>query len=381
MKNRRMFVLAVIGLALALVACSIGSTGSQETPTASSAAPAAPAAQTGGQATAAPAAQATSEATPASAQEAATSAPGGVEQDLTVSSVTEGLASLQSYKNTMTVQFSGTDDQGQPVNGTWQTEEDYTQEPQAQRVAITASGFSTDTLQNGSFEMITIGDTTYLLTQDQSGEPSCMSTSSSEQSNFQQGLFSPDILGGISDAKYVNTETVNGVKAKHYAWSEGNQILLGFSSSKGDVWKAVDGDYVVKYVAQASGKGALFGSTQEEGTITVDYELTDVNGSFTIEAPDSCAGPATDIPIMADAQDKSSFGEMLSYTSPSDFATVVDFYKTEMSNNGWQPSGEPMEVEGLASLEFTKDTRTAQVMITYDSDTQLTSVTVTTSSQ
>jgi hypothetical protein len=378
MKNRRMFALAVIVLTLALLACSIGSTGSQPTSTAASAAPAG---QTGSQPTAAPAAQATSGATPASAQETATPAAGGTEQDLTVSSITEGLASLQSYKSTMNVQFSGTDDQGQPVNGSWQTEEDYIQQPPAQRVAITASGFSTDTIQNGSFEMITIGDTTYLLTQDQSGEPSCISVSSSEQSNIQQGLYTPDILGGINDAKYVNNETVNGVQTKHYAWSEGTQSLLGFTSSKGDVWRAVDGDYVVKYVAQASGKGTILGSTQEEGTISVDYELTDVNGSFTIDAPDSCAGPATDIPIMADAQDKSSFGELLTYSSPSDFATVVDFYKAEMPNDGWQPSGEPMETEGLASLEFTKDSRTAQVVITYDSDTQLTSVTVSTGSQ
>jgi hypothetical protein len=378
MKNRRMFAMAVIVLALALVACSIGSTGSQETPTASSAAPAA---QTASEATPAPTVQTGGEATSAPAQGAATTVPSGAEQDLTVSSVTEGLASLQSYKSTMTMQFSGTDDQGQPVNGSWQTEEDYTQEPQAQRIAITSSGFSTETVQTGSFEMITIGDTTYMLTQDENGEPSCISISSSEQSNMQQGLYTPDVLGGINDAKYVNTETVNGVQAKHYAWSEGSQSLLGFASSKGDVWKAVDGDYVVKYVAEASGKGALFGATQEEGTISIDYELSDVNGSFTIEAPDSCAGPATDIPIMADAQDKSSFGEMLSYSSPSDFATVVDFYKTEMPNNGWQSSGEPMEVEGLASLEFTKDSRTAQVVITYDSDAKLTSVTVSTSSQ
>ncbi len=44
---------------------------------------------------------------------------------------------------------------------------------------------------------------------------------------------------------------------------------------------------------------------------------------------------------------------------------------------GWQPSGEPMEVENLAVLEFTKKDRTASLTISYDPDNQKTSVVVT----
>jgi hypothetical protein len=57
----------------------------------------------------------------------------------------------------------------------------------------------------------------------------------------------------------------------------------------------------------------------------------------------------------------------------------VQFYKTEMPNNGWQPSGEPTEMEGIAMLEFAKDNRKAQVMITTNQDQPTVNVVITTS--
>jgi hypothetical protein len=364
MKNRRMFALAVIVLAMALLACGIG--GGSAEPTGE------------GAATQAPGAEA---ATSAPGAEAATPVP-AAEEDLSLPSVTEGLAGLNSYKSAFILKFVGKDAQGQPVDGSLETREEYTREPNAQRISVTSSGLSGDqTSAAGTFEMITIGDMTYLVTQDADGKTECISMSASEGAQPQQGLFSPDMLGGVSDAKYVGKDTVNGVATKHYRWQEGGLAGLGFTSGKGDVWVAEDGSYVVKYTGEATGKGMLFGSTEEEGTITVEYNLTEVNGSFQIEPPADCAGPATDIPLMADAQDKAMFGEMITYSSASALADVVAFYQAEMPNNGWQASGEPTQAEEFASLDFTKDNRTAQVMITYDTDKQLTSVMITTSTE
>lgn len=368
MKNVKILMLVVIVLALAALACSIGGGGGQ--PSDNGAATPASGGGEGGEIGTSP------------TKEAATSAPAPAEQDLTLSTLTEGLANLKSYKSTFTIKFVGKDQQGQPVNESWEMREEFTQEPKAQRIAVTSIGLSEEqAAQSGAFEMITIGDTSYMVMQDNDGKRSCISTSSDEATQPEQGLFSPATLGGVSGAKYVKTETANGIKAKHYVWKEGGLVGLGFTSAKGDVWVAVDGNYVVKYTAEATGKGTLFGSTAEEGTITVEYNLTEVNGSFQIEPPAECEAPATDIPIMADAKDKSTFGEMVSYMSASAFADVVEFYKTEMPNNGWQPSGEPTEMEGLATLDFTKDNRKAQVMISYDTDKQITSVLITTSQE
>jgi hypothetical protein len=367
MKNQKMFVLAVIVLTLALLACGIGGGGAKKT--AEVPATAVPSEEQGGQEQVAP------------TEEAAAPTEGAAaEQDLTLPSVTEGLATLQSYKSTYILKFDGKDADGQPVQGTMEVSEDYTQEPKAQRVAFTSTGFGDQSAaQGGTFEIVTIGDMSYMITQDADGKNSCVSVSSSEGTQMEQGLFSPNMLGGISGAKYVGRDTVNGIKTKHYTWKEGGLTGLGFTSAKGEVWVAEDGNYTVKYTAEATGKGALFGTSENEGTLTVEYNLTDVNGSFTIERPADCAAPATDIPLMADAQEKAIMGEMISYSSPSAFADVVAFYKAEMPNNGWQPSGEPTEMEGLAQLDFTKDTRKAQVTITYDTDKQLSSVIVSTS--
>jgi hypothetical protein len=363
MKNGKMFMLAVLVLALAALACGIGGGGGQ----------------TSEEATAEPAPSGGETGEVSTSEEEAPPAPASTEQDLTLSTLTEGLAALKSYKSTFTVQFVGKDEQGQPVDGSLVTQEEFTQEPRAQRVAITSSGFSQGQVeQSGTFEMITIGDTSYMVTQDEDGERSCVAMSSDEDTQPEQGLFSPDVMGGVSGAKYVGEETVNGLRAKHYTWKEGSLGALGFASAEGEVWVAVDGEYVVKYTAEATGKGMLFGTTEEEGTVTIEYNLTEVNGSFQIEPPADCEAPATDIPIMPDAQEKSAFGEMVTYTSASAFADVVAFYKTEMPNSGWQPSGEPAEMEGFATLEFTKDGRTAQVMVSYDEEEQVTDVIITT---
>jgi hypothetical protein len=183
--------------------------------------------------------------------------------------------------------------------------------------------------------------------------------------------------GGISDARYVGTETVNGVSAKHYTWKEGSLATFGLASGKGDTWVAVDGGYVVKQTIEATGKGVFLAGTGEEGTTTWEWNVTEPNGSFQIQAPEGCESAAADIPIMADATEKATYGDMISYTSPSAFADVVSFYKTEMPNAGWQASGTPMEAEGFAMLEYTKEERTASLAISLDSSSQKTAVVIT----
>lgn len=365
MKNGKMLMLAVTVLAMAALACGFGGGGGQT----SEEAPVAPAPSGG-------------EGGEVASEEGAASAPPSTEQDLSLSTLTEGLELLESYESRFTLRFVGKDEQGQPFDASMETREEFTQEPRAQRLIVTSSGLSPEQAeQGGTFEIVTIGDTVYMVTQDPDGQRSCVAMSTSEGPPPQQGMFSPDMMGGVSGAKYAGRETVNGITAKKYTWKEGGLAGLGFTSAQGEVWVAEDGNYVAKYTAEATGKGILFGPTQEEGTVTIEYNVREGVSGFQIEPPADCATPATDIPIMADAQDKSTFGEMVTYTSASAFADVVAFHNTEMPNSGWQPSGEPAEMEAFATLEFVKDDRKAQVMISYDPDEELTSVIVTTSEE
>ncbi len=301
------------------------------------------------------------------------------QEGLDLSGLTDGLGGLSSYKSTFKLGFAGKDEGGEPVNGTWESREEFIREPAAQRIAFVITGFEGEAAaQGGTFELITVGDTSYMVTEDADGTRTCVSMSSGDTTGIESGMFSPAMMGGVSGAQYVGSETVNGIPTKRYTWSESGLSGLGFASAKGEVWVAEDGEYTVKYTGEASGKGALMGP-EWDGTLTFEYDLTEPNGSFVIEPPADCQTAASDIPLMADAYDKASFGEMQSYTSDSSLEAVRAFYEAEMPANGWQLSGEPVAMEGFATLEFTKDGRTAQLVLAYDADAQATSVIITTS--
>jgi len=200
-----------------------------------------------------------------------------------------------------------------------------------------------------------------------------MALSSADVTPPEQAL-SADMWGSVSDARYVGTETVNGVRAKRYTWKEGSVATFGFAAGKGDTWVAVDGGYVVKQAIEATGKGLFLASADQEGTTTWEWDVTDANGSFEILPPAGCESAAKDIPVMADATDLATVGDFVTYSSASALADVVSFYKTEMPKAGWQPSGTPTEAEGFTMLEFTKDVRTASLSISFDQSSQKTSV-------
>jgi hypothetical protein len=86
-----------------------------------------------------------------------------------------------------------------------------------------------------------------------------------------------------SDSNYVGKETVNGVKALHYAstssaWEEG--FRAGFGNAHGDIWIAEAG-YPVRFAFTASG-------TDEEGnTGSIEWrtDVTDVGANVVIAPP------------------------------------------------------------------------------------------------
>lgn len=298
------------------------------------------------------------------------------EQDLNLDSVSEGLAQLSSYKSKLIMRFTGKDPEGQAVDNWWIMEEEFILEPRAQRVVWTSSestgGMPAET---SSYEIVTIGQTSYMTTQDASGAETCVTTSSSDATPPEQ-ILSADMWGSISDARYVNTETVNGIRAKHYTWDEGSLASLGYVIAKGDTWVAADGGYVVRQAIELTGKGLFLAGTDDEGTSTWQWDVTEANAPFEILAPEGCESAAQDIPMLDDAADIFTFGDTISYTSPSAFADVLSFYKSEMPSAGWQPSGTPWEGEDFAMLEFTKDERTASVSLSYSESDQTTSVVV-----
>ena len=72
----------------------------------------------------------------------------------------------------------------------------------------------------------------------------------------------------------------------------------------------------------------------------------------------------TDIPIVTSAQVENYFGssQYIFYTTPLPYAQLLEFYKTEMPNNGWQYlESTSNEYANAAQLNYYKDNRIATI--------------------
>jgi len=79
--------------------------------------------------------------------------------------------------------------------------------------------------------------------------------------------------------------------------------------------------------------------------------------------------PPADIPIINPDQAQNYFGsgQYIIYSTPTDYNQVVDFYKTEMPNNGWQYLlSDSHEYENAAQLNYFKESGVATINISYN---------------
>jgi hypothetical protein len=358
MKKSIPVVVVIMIAALVLSACGAGpapSGGAQAAPT-----------EAGQKSANQPAAQPTQ---PPAEKPVAVDNPTATPESIELANVTAGLGELDSYKASFTMTFEG-EENGQPRTGTMSFTEEFVKEPPAKRTVITGfgalfgggTGTPTPDQSSGAIESIEVGGKQY----SRLGEICTQVTAESgPQANTM--LDPNSIIGGVRGAQRVGNETINGVPTVHYKIDVTGLETMGYLNGDGDVWVAEPGNFVVKYVFQATGKDTFFGSTSGEGTIKWDYEVTDVNQPINIQPPADCSGASEDIPMMADAQDQAAFGGTSTYSTPSQFEDVVAFYEEEMKANGWTEAEGGMSAEGVSMKSYTKDGRTVQIMITSDS--------------
>jgi hypothetical protein len=302
---------------------------------------------------------------PASSEATPTAA--AADDSLSLSSRDTGLDKLKSYRMSWKAEWSGTDSDGKAQKGNWDWTEEFESQPASMHFVWKGTDSSGQSA-GANMEMFQISDTTYILSTDSGGKASCISMSSADQKDqLTKGIFNPSALGSVSNAKLVGTDTVNGIPSKHYKYGgDSAQSILGLGKTSGEMWVAQDGGFVVKDVLNWEGGGGPFGlDSNSKGTGNWSWELTEVNQPIGIKAPDNCGGSATGLPIMADATEKSTFGDMITYKTASKLADVVAFYQKEMKAAGWQTNeDQAMTTDELASLSFTKGTDLANLMVT-----------------
>jgi hypothetical protein len=168
---------------------------------------------------------------------------------------TIGLDSFAAYRVDVSSAFTGTL-KGEPTSGDIVGLLEATKNPEARHLRVEMNGETLKTLSPlGVIEIYDIGDTFYLQ-------------------NPTDG-----------------TETINGVATRRYIF--GPDDLTGGSANydevDGTIWVATEGNYVVRFEASLSGRHdnlAVSGTTLlDEGTITMRYDLSEVNGDLSIERP------------------------------------------------------------------------------------------------
>ena len=294
---------------------------------------------------------------------------------------------LNSYRAAMDLSWQGTMTDGQKIESSMIMKLEYVREPRAEHITIHGTSLASQGFtEEQPLEMYTIGETTYMYLMG-----TWMQTPSGDSTEGLGDTFlmtSDDVLKNAKNSKYVGREKVNGIDTKHYTFDETAFDSADMAGSKidraqGDVWIAVDGNYVVKMDVTMFGKElsvpAETGDVAADGSMRMVMDVTDVNKSITIQVPQEALDankPPEDIPVVDDAADATNMFGMITYTSAKTPQEIHDFYKAEMPKNGWTEASDN-SFGDMYMLEYTKDGSTANVTITADAASGKTSVMIT----
>ena len=268
-----------------------------------------------------------------------------------------GLPALSSYKATLNLSFEGME-AGRPNQWSKTYVMLTAQEHPARWLTIQSSG---DLPDLDAVFMAEADEAAY----EQRGENACNATMIDPGNSLAEWWEPAGFLTGVIGAEGAGAETVNDVAASHYTFDERALGLLGLAQSTGEMWIASDGGYIVKYLVTTQGDADYFGEGIE-GTLTWDYELTDVNQPVTITLPDDCPAGMVNAPSLPDATNVLNMPGILAYDTASSLADAAAFYQEQIPNLGWALMGQPTIRETDALMEFTQGDQILTVLITTD---------------
>jgi hypothetical protein len=266
-----------------------------------------------------------------------------------------GLADLGGYHSSLTISFVGTD-AGQPQDWT-RTYSMVVAAAGAQReLKVAATGVDAEA---DALHRLEIDGVAYEVAAD----GTCVAGAVYKPDSLGQRWEPAGFLSGVRAATEAGSETVNNIDAGHYTFDERAFGPLPPSDSTGEMWVAADGGYLVRYLVSTVGDAGYFGEGTD-GTVTWDYELTDVNSPAAILLPAACTAGSLDAPTPPDATDVVRNASSLSFSTASSLADVTTYYEAELSALGWQPISDPAVFDGGTSQDFTRDDSRLSLVIT-----------------
>jgi hypothetical protein len=265
-----------------------------------------------------------------------------------------GLIDLSSYKATLTLSYIGTQS-GQPIQWSHKYVMLASQENEERQITFEAAGGDP-----APFVKAEINGVSYVL----DGEKNCAASLTEAGSSLSAEWEPAGFLSAIIGAEVAGSETVNGVASDQYTFDERALGEPGFTKSTGQVWVAVNSGVVVRYLLTTTAGADYFGEGNE-GTLTSEYNLTDINQPVAIDLPAGCpVGEMVDAPLMPAAQDALRLPGVTIYSTAGSIQDVFAFYQAQLPALGWEASGDPVAEETMGTAVFAKGDQQLTVLVT-----------------
>ncbi len=297
-------------------------------------------------------AQATPEATPAAAstpiQANLVFGPGA----FNLTDPAAGLADLSGYKANLNIAFDGT--QSGKADKWSRTHVLLTaRESAARQLTIQNAGEPAA----ASFRAVSEG-----VAYERIAQNACTATALDKDNSFAAQMEPARLLTGVIGAEAAGEETINGVLATHYTFDERALGLPSIAKATGEMWVAVEGGYIVKYI-QTTKAGADYFGDGSEGVLTVSYELTDANKPAALNLPADCPAGMVNATVMPNATSVRNRPASLSFKTVSSLADASVFYQKNLADLGWKPLGAPTKGDTLLWQDFTQGDQQMSLII------------------
>jgi hypothetical protein len=272
--------------------------------------------------------------------------------------MTAGLDKLSAYRATLLVSFAGTNAGQAEV---WS--KTYTMlvvnQPLARQLSITTTTASTAAIAD-PLPQTEIGGVRYTG----GGPAACAAQVVGADTPALAESEPAALLPGLLGADEAGSATVNQMATKHYTFDARALALNDGQAYTGEAWVAADGGYLVKYTLEGKGGPANFGEGVS-GTMTWDYNLTDVNQPAAIGVPSGCPLGQLEVSAMPGAQNVVKTVGQLAFDLPSaTIDAVLAYYKNQLTAAGWAAGHAPQIEPGqMGTAAFTKGDRMIAVIV------------------
>jgi hypothetical protein len=298
---------------------------------------------------------------------------GGTDDSLSLYVVTETLASLHSYRMQMQLRYTAT---ARDADQWFASETVYVAQPRATSVTL-HFGDSAQGETGDSLTLVQVGNHSYTAIPGFG----CLSDAAggSAAGNPFADLTTPDtFLRGLSNARRVlPDQLIRAIPVRHYTFDHNAlQELPGqITSLEGHIYLAQDGDHLVRLTMVAHGREIAALGQNEEGRLTLELDLFDVNEALAVVPPAECGqAAAAPYPVLPGASGLTLLPDFFTYRSPQPFADAVDYYRSEMVTAGWTAAGEESFLDSAALLHFSKNGISVTVHISEESGSDLVTV-------